>query len=322
MIGFERLNKAWDALPKPYSRFFKIGPFTVQIDFHNPSLADKLTRAFNHLSTESSRSDLNIRLWNGSKLPPLDWNRIQTNGYRGYFEPPFYFHLFEIIGALSATDTKNNIAYYVIQDETALPWWVSGSPLQVILHVWFREKNMQLTHSACIAQGSTGILLAGKGGSGKSTTVLTCLQEGFSTLGEDYVLLSSNEAYSVYQTAKLQPHTRTLFPQYEPYVANPDTADKEKALVHYLDLFPEQLIPCCNLKAVVSLEVGSSTKLHVSDVKSSLQSLLLTTAMQLPHPDPRTAKLLQTRLQTLAHYRLVLGPDLKQNTYVLKGLLK
>lgn len=319
---FERLNDVWDTLPEPFYSFYRIGSFGVQICFHDLCLNDKLSRAFAHLVCDRFDSDLTIRLWNCPKLPPLDWDLIQRSGYRGYAKPPFYFHYFECIGALSAVDTERGIAYYIVRDPAILPWWVSASPLQVILHAWFREKGIQLTHSACISNGKKGILLVGKGGSGKSTTVLSCLRENLATLGEDYLLLAPDCAYSVYQTAKWMPHTRTLFPWYESYIANPDTADEQKALVHYLDLFPSQLISSSSFSKVVSLELANTARLQSSDARTSLQSMLLTTVMQLPHSDPWTARFLYERMKPLDHYRLSLGCDLKKNVDILKELLE
>lgn len=322
MIGFDQLHNAWDKLPESVSYFYQIGPFTVQISSHQPRLITQLTRAFAHLSSNHRCADLTIRLWSGPQLPPLDWNLIQTNGYRGYSEHPFYFHYFETIGALSAVDIEKGIAYYAIRDAQRLPWWVSGSPLQVIFHVWFREKGIQMTHGACVCNGKKGILLAGKGGSGKSTTVLACLENGLATLGEDYVLVAPDRTYSIYQTAKWRPSTRAFFPSYESHITNPETADGEKALVHYLDLFPMQILPSSPLFSVVSLKIGTSTYLEKSTVKTSLQSLLLTTVMQLPHPHPHTSQILSERMASLDHYQLTLGPDFKENVFCLKELLQ
>ncbi len=321
MISFEYLNDTWETFSIEDACSYKIGPFTFSISSTSKPLLETLTRGFALRAPENASPDLTIRLWNGPKLPPVDWRLIHKNGYRGYTNPPFYFHFFETIGALSAIDTERNIAYYAIRDLDALPWWVGGSPLQTILHVWLREKGMQLTHCGSIANKKSGILLTGKGGSGKSTTLLSCLEEGFDTLGEDYVLLGQGHAYTVYQTAKWTPQTRKLFPAYESYIANPNEADREKALIYYRDIFPSQIASSSPVHAIVSLCIGPSPRLEKGDLRSSLQSLLLSTVMQLPHPDPRTTSLLRSFAEPLAHYRLTLGPDLKANVALLRSLL-
>jgi len=320
MISFEDLNETWETFPIEAACSYKIGPFIIRISSISKPLMEMLTRGLAHIAPENASPDLTIRLWNGPKLPPINWDLIQSNGYRGYSAPPFYFHFLEPIGALSAVDTERGIAYYAVRDLDVLPWWVSGSPLQTIFHVYLREKGMQLTHCAAIANKKSGILLAGKGGSGKSSTLLSCLEEGFDTLGEDYVLLGQGHAHSVYQTAKWTPHTRKIFPSYESYIANPDVADREKALIYYKEIFPSQIALSSPIHAIVSLRIGTSPHLEKGDLRTSLQSLLLSTAMQLPHSDPRTNSLLYSFAQPLAHYRLTLGPDLKTNVALLRSL--
>src|SRR5690606_10227789 len=105
-----------------------------------------------------------------------------------------------------------------------------------------KEHGMQLTHTGAISNGKTAVLLSGKGGSGKSTTTLACLTEGLYYLGEDYSILAPGpEVFSIYNSAKWRPHTRTLFPHYESFIENPSTANTEKALVYYTDFFPKQI---------------------------------------------------------------------------------
>jgi hypothetical protein len=322
MISLEPLDLAWNGFRETIDCSIQAGPFTIRISSTDAAFAQKLTRAFAHLPHSLASPDLTVRIWSGPKLPSLDWALIKVNGYRGYARDPIYFHYFENIHCLSAVDTERNIAYFIVRDQEALPWWVNGSPLQVILHVWFREKGMQLTHCASIGNANTSVLLSGKGGSGKSTTVLACLKEGLNTLGEDYILLSNTLAYSVYQTAKWKQLTRAFFPQYEKHISNPDTADQEKALVYYRDLFPSQIHLSSPVHAIVSLSIGLASEIQESDPKTSLQSLLLSTAMQLPHPDPRIASSLQEFTASMNHYHLVLGPDLKKNVSLIKEVLK
>lgn len=321
MMSLNSLNQAWESQPKAFTRLYKIGPFTISFSSTNAPLGEMLTRAFEHLPKGSSPPNLSIRLWADHKLPTLDWTSILSNGYRGYATPPTYWHYFETLGALSAIDVSENIAYYAIRNLDTLPWWVYGSPLQVILHVWLREKGMQLTHSASIGNKKKALLLTGKGGSGKSVAVLACLKEGLSMLGEDYVLLSQDRVYSIYQTAKWKPHTRVLFPSYEKYISNPDKADSEKALIYYKDLFASQIELSSPIKAIVSLKIGKSLNLQKSNYETVLQSLLLTTIYQLPHPAADTTSILENCIKPLDHYHLTLGPDLSANTAILKGLL-
>lgn len=290
-----------------------------------------ILRALEHLRVhEDLPSDLEIRLWDTKtsqlSLPELDWNKIFLNGYRGYAEPPLFFHYFEEIDVLSILQMDENRAYYIVKDIDKLPWWVSGSPLQAILHVWFRKQGIQLTHSASISNGFSAVLLAGKGGSGKSTTTLGCLENGLYYLGEDYCLLKPDptpEVFSVYQSAKLQAHTRNLFRGYDHWIVNPDTADQEKALVYYQDMFPNQIIQKSPVRALVALKVGQQKHPLIEEIsfESALKELMMSTLSQLPFYERKTLFILQDFVSRLPCYRLMLGSDLEANFHQIQMLL-
>lgn len=329
---FDQIDQTWSQFTDTTPSHFQMGPYVVSLDFATPSLTQKIARAFDHLKIALPiPSDFTIRLWDaseiGGKLPPLEWNMIFRNGYRGYCEPPYYFHYFPCIGAISFLNTEQNKAYYVVRSGKDLPWWVSGSPLQPLLHAWFRERGLQLTHSAAISDGQSALLLAGKGGSGKSTTVLTCLTEGMHYLGEDYCLLkpgSPPQVYSIYQSAKWQAHTRKLFPNFDSCIINKDTADTEKALIYYEDIFPKQIKSSSPIRALVSLTVGSAPEpsLQLQDPRAALRDLMMSTLLQLPFFHSQTMTLLDELSSQLPCYQLTLGTNFKSNTHLIRQLLK
>ena len=96
------------------------------------------------------------------------------------------------------------------------------------------------------ATASGGVLIAGKSGSGKSTTTLACLTSGLLYAGDDYVLADvAAEPYvhSLYSTAKLVPDNCDRFPQLRPLVSNPDKLDEQKALIYLREALSRQYCP-------------------------------------------------------------------------------
>jgi hypothetical protein len=59
-----------------------------------------------------------------------------------------------------------------------LPW---------ILPVWYLDGGVQVVHAGLVALNGAGVLLAGEGGSGKSTTCLAAATAGLDFLGDDFV---------------------------------------------------------------------------------------------------------------------------------------
>ena len=323
---FDLLDTVWERLEAPLSRrTYRIGPFSFALVFASPALERKLVKAFDHIEThEGGEADLTIGLWDhaetDSPFHNLDWEKL--NRRVGYCDPPVYLHYDGTLSALC-----ENRGYFAVRDTAALPYWVSGSPLQVILNVWLRERGMQLTHTAAISNGKRALLLAGKGGSGKSTTTLACLREGLRYIGEDYCVLAPGgrepSVFSIYQSAKWKKNTRELFPDYEKYIANPKEADAEKALVFYRDFFPKQIELSSPVGGIVSLTVGidSEPRLEKIDARTSLARLMMSTLAQLPLYHPKTMHLLETIANPLPSYHLILGRDTNANCKVIQDLL-
>lgn len=309
--------------------YFKIGNDVIALFFESALLLKKMTQAFWHLVVSPVvKPDLVVHIWTpdaqAKKLPSLPWTSIAST-YKGYCEHPIYFHFFEYIGALSVVNVAENRAHYVIKEIDHLPWWVFGSPLQVILHVWLRERDLQLTHTAAVGNADAAVLLTGKGGSGKSTTVLSCLQAGFNYIGEDYCVLApeTKTVYSIYQSAKWTRHTRQLFPIFDSFVQNPIEAQTEKALIFYQDFFSQQIRKKLNVRAVISLTVGNDVLPHLSlyDHQSGTKDLMMSTIAQLPFADLHTLQALRKFPVDLPHFRLQLGSDLRENVSLIARVL-
>jgi hypothetical protein len=328
---FELLDEAWEHSKGSVFYHYRIGPFTLRLIFADSRWAEKLTVSFRHLAVAPvDRPDFTVRLWDcagaGHGLPRMDWELIHRNSYHGYSDRPFYFHYFEAIDALSAVDISRSVGYFIARDSNALPWWVDASPLQVILHVWLRERGLQLTHTAAVDDGRGAALLCGKGGSGKSTTALACLQAGLNYLGEDYCILEPGQrprVYSVYQSAKWEQNTRALFPNYEGFIRNTAAARSEKALVYYQDIFPGQIRAQSPIRAVVSLRVGESDRpvLQEQPKEPVLKDLATSTLLQLPFYHPRTITILKELVAQIPTYHLTLGRDLSANASQIRELL-
>lgn len=103
-------------------------------------------------------------------------------------------------------DVRRNIGLQWMQSERAYPPWEPGSPLRVFLHWFYSARGMRLAHAGALGKKGRGVLLVGRGGSGKSGTVVGGVLGGLRTVGDDYVLLDRAggfpKAYPVFRTFK------------------------------------------------------------------------------------------------------------------------
>lgn len=139
---------------------------------------------------------------------PDDWNvyalttqQCDISAYINNFPRDQYGMLggFEGAGIYACYDSFNHIfriydfaakkAAVIHRHGNAFSEWEQHSPLRDFWHLWALHNNALLIHSGVICDGGKAVLLPGAGGSGKSTTVLSCLQNGLKTTGDDYNLL-------------------------------------------------------------------------------------------------------------------------------------
>lgn len=330
--AFRAFDACWAQITDSESLHYQLGSHHLCLEFAGQYLQPILADAFAHLRTNGPLEDsFAIRIWDCNEqrlpLPSLDWNVLHAHGYRGFSDGNYFFHYFESIGALSFVNLAEKRAYYVVRDAMALPWWVRGSPLQVILGIWLRSQGTQLTHVAAVGDDKHCVLLAGKGGSGKTTTALSCVLGGLNYLGEDYCLLTPGESplvHSIYQTAKWTPQTRQFYPEYDQFVANLDSAPDEKSLLFYQQIFPERIRTALPAKAIISLSVGDEHLpcIRETDVVTSLKNLSLSTVRQLPFFDVTTLNLLKSFATELQHFEVQLGRDRDANVKAIQEILE
>jgi hypothetical protein len=300
--GFQR---ALESIGDRVERSYQIAGHHVLLSFAGSGLVDKLTRAFSHLETKmSDPPELTICLWDSEStqtpLPLLVSSLVDLVRLR-WFERldirkeikdyndariKTMFHLGPDI--LSLLDLDRNLALYWVESSARIPYYEEGYPLTPILSWWLENRGYQLLHAAGVGSSAGGVIVAGKGGSGKSTTALACLDSSLKFLGDDYCILETRESpqiHSLYSTAKLKGNEDLeRFPRLKPLIANLERLGDEKALLFVKDHFPEKLVRQFPLRAVFVPRVTGNAETVVGEISAArtLRSLAPGTLFQLP----------------------------------------
>ncbi len=305
-------------------RFYAIGGYCVRLQFAGSALLECFTPAFAHLLIDPQDSfDLSVGLWDSTStnthLPPPPWapeDCLPRCSVRDYIDTRIQVSYEMVKKILTVLDTDANQGYFWIRDAAQVPAYQCGSPLLVLLHQWMSLHNRSLVHGGAVGTSEGGVLLVGKGGAGKSTATLCCLDSPLLYAADDYGLVGSEPEpylYSLYSSGKVN------LPDVDkhPFIAGARHAailDTNKALYFLHSDFPDKISKGFPLRAIVVPRVTQQRDTFVrptSQVKAML-ALAPSTLFQLPGGEAEKFGRMSQLVKTLPAYSLESGTDWAQ----------
>jgi GT2 family glycosyltransferase len=257
---YERFLKALRSAGE-VRRSYRIGETSVCLLFAGERLIPYITPALEHLRMpDGSHADVTMCIWDSDSTsvemipPPCKWESFTDRGDIWGFNSSRIrtaFHWVEC--SVNLMDHRAGIGMYWVKTAENLPYWVHASPLKTLFHWWMEKNGCHIIHAAAVATDAGAVLLTGEGGSGKSTTALSCLQSGFYYLSDDFMIARLEPratAYTLYSTAKLNQDNLHNFPVLKKLVQNPEKLDQEKAIIFLQGRFEKQIISEMPIRAV------------------------------------------------------------------------
>jgi hypothetical protein len=329
--------------------YYKIGGSVLRLRFAGPALVQFITRAFAHLAVAPVPiPDLTICLWDsvstGRQLPLLVSSLIrllkitwlEDRGIRGEI---LDYNSGRIRAALhghdntilSLIDLQERTAVYWVQTGSDIPWYETGAPLRILLYWWFSHHAKQIIHGGAIGTERGGLLLGGKGGSGKSTTALACLDSALLYAGDDYSLveLSSQPfVHSLYNTAKVKGEADlNRFPWMSSRICNVERIgpDAEKPMMFLHEHQPDKITSGFPLKAVVLPRFFPGTKkCEVTSLapESAFRAIAHSTITQLAGAGSEALRAMSQIVHRVPCYLVKLGEDLSDISKTMSELLE
>ncbi len=220
--------------------------------------------------------------------------------------------------ALSLYDPDCGMAWYCAADPPALPYWERGAPMRALFHWIMEDRGRALVHAAAVGRADGGLLVVGRGGSGKSTTALACVGRGLRYLSDDYCIVEPDgpgpRAHSLYSSAKLHHQQLSRLPHLAAWVTNASREDagEEKALLFLADHgADDELIETFPIRAVVvpTITGGPTTTVESTSAGAALGALAPSSVLQAPGGGAGTLALLAGLVRSLPSIELRLGTD-------------
>ncbi|MEM7167641.1 MAG: hypothetical protein AAF581_19465 [Planctomycetota bacterium] len=326
---FELLAPSFEAAsPAPCERWVRFGDRVVCIKFASEAHVAALEPAIAHLLTSSvSEPQLTLHVWDATTtgtdaLPAPAALPAQSEAEQceyGFVDERYQFCFAHARDGerYSFLDHKTHNAYFWTPSINTLPAYERAAPFRLLLHWWLRSDESYLIHAGVVGSEDGGVLIGGRGGSGKSTTCLAAASAGLTYLSDDYVAVTvqpSPTAYSLYASAKLNDDSLARFPQFTNHVVNPDrnAGLDEKAIVFLGGDTGTTVAPQLPLVAVVlpTIQNVAEPCLQVARPIQALQGLGPSTLLQMPGTTPAEFQVVAELARALPCYQLVLAPEL------------
>lgn len=321
---------------EPKRFYLTIAGTTVCIEFAGNALIRTLTQAFFHLQIpEVDDPDFTILAWDSESTgvdmtpPPCDKSHFTDRGDIWGFSSKRIktaFHWSEF--SVNVADLQRNTAVYWVKSLQHFPYWVQSSPFRTIIQWWMEQNNAQLLHAAAVGIDGKAVLLTGKGGAGKSTTALSCLNAGMDYYADDYLIVKMDEAlpvvYSLYSTGKLSRDADIAFPDFDEYASKHVEEGQEKEVFYFHPGLQLQVKRSAPLIAILEPKIKGEQRSSFSSIShwQMHRALSFTTMSQLPGVGPHTHDFIHNLCQSVPCYAFHPGTDMREVPESLKRFIR
>ena len=305
----------------------------VCLRFAGTSLVDRIIPALEHLATQPAGSPaLTVCLWESASFgvgflaPSPEFNgkfRVRLRGV----DNRILGTLYPDCDLLCMLDSARSLALYNIRDVSQHPFYEYGSPLLVILSWWAQTRGLTMVHAGAVGRLEGGVLLAGKGGSGKSTTALACLNSGLLYAGDDHCLLEPGRppfVHSIYSSAKLAAERLDKLPRLRTAAAAVESQGAEKAIIFLGKHNRAGLSAGFPVRAVFAPRVTGRTGTSLTPLSpiGALRALAPSTIFETADAGPFELEAMTGLVKRVPSFTLELGTDLERIPRIITEFLR
>ncbi len=320
---------------------FAAAGYRVRVLLAGPALEAPLTASLAHLradrpgATDQPRGpSLTVHAWDsastGMPYSVLPWTGKAAGSPRElpYFERDGLRVLFNPnSGVLSLLNAPTDEAVCWVAAAGDVPSYERAAPFRTILQWWMADHGRLLVHSAAVGRNGRGLLIAGRGGAGKSTTAWLCLRRGLELAGDDYVILAQeapDRVYGLYSSLKLGPEPLTGVRDQVPRAGGVGREPAEKSVTYLMPAYEEYLARCLSLQAILLPRItrGGATSIRAASAADAMRALAPSTVYHQAGARAATFRTLAALVRRVPCHVLELGADTAAVPEVIARFLK
>lgn len=304
------------------TNYYSVGGQEFKVLSYGDFDSDAYLKSMSHIKLEnSSGNNVTIHLIESKSTglrPPqawLDWQEIDPyNGEllnfgtnRALFNSTELWFIF--------IDYNSDTIYYWVDDFLKLSPRESAIPLIMVFHLWFDHTPFFLCHAAALGTLEKGVLLTGRGGSGKSTSTLSCLNTEVKIAGDDFVLVDSEKsvAYSLYGVTKLNIDQYEHLPHLKPLIWNMHQIPDEKGQVYINEFFADSMINEFIIKAILLPTITGLAETTIKQCsKADAIKALVPSSIWILKSSKKAVEKMNSLIARTPTFRLMAGTNLNQ----------
>ena len=323
----------------PASRIYQVqfGPSVLTVHFHGFADEDAYGHALQPATAATAEaSPFAIHVIDGAAcgLPrprlawkPSDFGRKRT--VRGWSDSRRTTYLLPEERGLAIADWCVGQAMVWIPGSDVVPWYERAAPFRWLFDNLATRLEMSTLHAAIIGMKGRGVLLAGQGGTGKSTLALAALGRGLDFVSDDYCLLSQQGgravAYPLYRSAKWKVDASVTAGWLQDI--RPDAIDRTqmKNILHVDVARPGQPVSQLSVEAIIAPAIApnqtTSARLEPISGQTALRFLAASTIAQSEGDGESLVRSLGDLARSIPAYRLLMPRDPDASVAAIDELL-
>jgi hypothetical protein len=256
-------------------------------------------------------------------LPPSEYRRKRlvetTNDYYYYWTP-------ERGGNLTVLDRSAGRALLWYPSAGEIASWEFSRPFLAAIHAFMLPTSWTPVHAAAVAKNDVAILIAGRGGVGKTTTALVCAEAGWDYLSDDFVLIGGKpwRAASMYRSARMREDMFARLPRSMTAVTNISTDDGEVRAEVDVGMVGQIGSKDVEIGAIVVLQRAGAVHAAIAPIRRSqaLSALAGSTLIALAGGQVETFGKLADLVNQVPCFAFEPGPELADIPGALAALVK
>ena len=248
------------------------------------------------------------------------WEYSGENGYIRFVKWPDRTLVYQ---------TQSNRQYVIMRGplEEYVPFWAS---FHCEFHNFAMSSGYAFIHTGAVGLNGEGVLISAMGGCGKSTTVLSCLLDGFDYVSDDYLIMDRETAavYPVYNSGILNGDSLLRLPELKPLIYG-RVFNRPNRYIIDLSKYRKQFCSGMKIRAIVYPHVISPNEseealIRKDPLHKAKTQLLVSSARQngfgmMWEQDDR--HWIFDAVRDLPSFELLLSPDRQSNCRTLREFI-